>query len=247
MFLKAAVVSGLCAGSTQEPSSQGRPQALAGDRFTLGQRVFQLADIGAPSVYALGASHAPFAVKARAILDDLLARGVQDIESLGEETRWGAGLVKVRLTGGVVLQERLIALGAARVYPKTDDIAFIGRLLAMEEEARETETGLWTLPAYRIRRADAFRVRDLGAYHLTEGRVLGASARRSRTFLNFGEDYRTDFTATIANGTLRKWRKTPFNPASFEGAMVRVRGYVASINGPSVEVTHPAQIERLTM
>ena len=58
-----------------------------------------------------------------------------------------------------------------------------------------------------------------------------------RFYLNFGEDYKTDFTATARSSIYNAWARDGFDLAALEGARLRIRGFVSDINGPSI---HPA-------
>lgn len=142
------------------------------------------------------------------------------------------------------IQEILVAAGAVRVRPEGDDHAFIERLLAIEAEARAAKRGLWGEWRYRVfdaENADG----AVGAFNLVDGTVLTAVSRSGRLYLNFGADYRTDFTATAKPSAARKWAKSGTDLASLAGARLRVRGYVSRINGPSIEITHVRQVEVL--
>ncbi len=82
---------------------------------------------------------------------------------------------------------------------------------------------------------------------LLVGAVLAAVKQGGRLYLNCGEDFRTDFTATAKPAAARRWRKGGLiDLETLTGAAVRVRGYVASINGPSIEIAHALQVERLS-
>lgn len=219
-------------------------EALAGDRFRLGDQDYQLADILAPSAYALGEGAAPYYAAAKAVLTQLISPP-PTIETVLGETRWGAKIIRARASGDALsLAERLVDAGAARVAPDTDDLDHIDRLLKRESEARARRRGLWALDAYRV--ADAGKAdAAIGAYNLVEGVVLRASAARSRFYLNFGADYRKDFTAVARSGVYRRWAADGFDLASLEGARLRVRGFVDLLNGPMIELTHRRQVERL--
>ena len=69
--------------------------------------------------------------------------------------------------------------------------------------------------------------------------------RRGRFYLDFGADWRRDFTVAIALGDRARFRAAGLDPAGLEGATLRVRGWMRRLNGPMIEATHPEQIERL--
>ncbi len=68
---------------------------------------------------------------------------------------------------------------------------------------------------------------------------------RGRAYLNFAEDYKTDFTITISPRNLKSFSDGGIIPKDFAGRRVRVRGWLRWSNGPMIDVTHPEQIEVL--
>lgn len=219
-------------------------RALSGDRFVAGDEEFQLADVIAPPLYRLEKDTPAYFEASRRALENILSAGVS-VEDAGQKTRWGARLVKaVALNTQQSVQEKLCKSGAARVAPQTDDHEFIDRLLIAEKAARGAKEGLWSHSAYRVFDAQ-FARGAIGAYHLIEGVVRKASKTRARLYLNFGADYRDDFTAGATSRIYRRWASDGFDLAGLEGARVRIRGFVEEINGPSVDLLHPKQVEAL--
>ncbi len=66
---------------------------------------------------------------------------------------------------------------------------------------------------------------------------------RKRTYLNFGADWRSDFTVSLAPKVRKLFEAEGIDPLSSRGKLVRVRGWLKSYNGPLIEATHPEQIE----
>jgi len=221
-------------------AARASTSVLGGASFARDGAEFRLVDVLAPSAAE------PFAKESEEILWRILALGGLDLREKGDADRWGRRVVasSVEAADGVrSVQELLLQGGAVRVRPESDDRAFIAKLLAAESAAREAMRGLWRLPHYAVR--DAARHRGTGAFHLIEGRVVSAAVAKGRAYLNFGEDYKTDVTATADSRDARRWKKEGLEWETLAGARVRIRGYVAWINGPSLEIVHPMQIERL--
>lgn len=147
----------------------------------------------------------------------------------------------------VWVQEAMLRAGLARVYTFSDNRDRAAELYAAERQARADHAGIWALDWYRIRSAaDPVALgRDIGTFQVLEGRVLAAGRSGSRTFLNFGEDYRTDFTAVLDAGALRLFRAARVDPATLAGRSVRLRGWLRRENGPMIDISHPEQIEVL--
>jgi DNA/RNA endonuclease YhcR with UshA esterase domain len=60
--------------------------------------------------------------------------------------------------------------------------------------------------------------------------------------LNFGVDWRTDFTAVIFRDSLERFEELNLVPAKFKGRYVYVIGKVKEYNGPEIIVRWPTQI-----
>jgi endonuclease YncB( thermonuclease family) len=246
-MIRRSFLAGLAASApfgASAKSTASNAEALSGDRFTVDGAEFLLADIAAPPLYTLASETPAYFGAARRALQTSLA-GVIEIEDVLPATRWGVRVVHVRRPQAQeTLQEMLIAAGAARVAPQTGGHDFIKRLFALEEDARISRRGLWALAGYRIFNADS-AWGAVGGFHLVEGTVARVAQFSGRFYLNFGEDYRTDFTAGATSALYRRWAEAGDDLATFSGTRIRVRGLVEAINGPSIDLKHPLQVERL--
>lgn len=243
-FIFAGIAAGSLGGAARAQEIK-ELRAISGDRFIDGDQEYLLADIIAPSAFKLSDGAATYFRQSESALNRLLSGAVIEPENAGPATRWGGRVVYARRRGEQkTLQEGLVAAGAVRVEPQTDNLEFIAQLLALEQIARNERRGLWALRDYRvIDAADATPA--IGAFHLIEGIVTGAEKVKSRFYLNFGSDYLTDFTAGARGALYRKWSKSGLDLATLKDAPIRVRGFVANINGPSIDLTHVKQVEIL--
>lgn len=144
--------------------------------------------------------------------------------------------------GEIWLQTVLLRKGLGRVSIAPDRRECVSELYAAEADARSRRAGIWALPAYAVR--DAYHVSgdDLGTFQIVEGKVLNASVK-SRAYLNFGSDWKRDFTATIAPEDMKMFRADGIDPADYAGKTIRVRGIVEWHGGPEIEIASPADIE----
>lgn len=154
--------------------------------------------------------------------------------------------VFVRTEGGrwIWAQGALLRDGFARVHTRKDNLARAERMLAEEALAREEKRGLWRESRYAVRAAA--RPFEAEGFMVVEGVVRSVQQLEERTYLNFGEDYRTDFTIAIAAEHIEEFRRAALDPATLEDRKVRVRGYVRDRGGPLITADHPAQLEVLT-
>jgi hypothetical protein len=117
-------------------------------------------------------------------------------------------------------------------------------MLALERRARRARRGLWADPGFAVRRAEEAG-RYAGTIQIVEGAVVETARVDRQMFLNFAADWRTGFTVRIGGDALRLFRAEGIDPASYRGLRLRVRGFVDGGQRPSIEVTHPEQVEPL--
>lgn len=187
----------------------------------------------------------PLALQAdRALADLAQGQAVRLVAAERPVDRYGRLLAQVYLADGRWLQGELLREGLARVATSADSRAEAKRMQVIEAEAREARRGLWASPVYAI--ASPTTVRDrVGSFAVVEGEVVAARRVKNRVYLNFGSDWRDDFTVTIAAAALPLFAEARLDPLALAGKSVRVRGWVERYNGPAIEATHPEQIEVL--
>lgn len=118
------------------------------------------------------------------------------------ETRYGQILAHIALENGAWLQERLLREGAALVMPVYERHSErLAALLEAEQAARTARAGIWALPSGEIVCADDADA-AFDRFALVQGRVKEAAEVGSVIYLNFGADYRSDFTVKVAKRDL---------------------------------------------
>lgn len=157
--------------------------------------------------------------------------------------RWRRLLAQVR-TADVWLQQEMLRLGMARVYTFPDNASRAADLYAAEQTARAARRGIWALAWYRIRTPEEAG-RRIGTFQLVEGIPVAAAVVRGRGYLNYGGDWRTDFTVSVAPGRMKAFRRAGIDLKSLSGKRIRVRGWVVRENGAMIRATHPEQMEVL--
>jgi hypothetical protein len=81
-------------------------------------------------------------------------------------------------------------------------------------------------------------------FQIVEGRVVeAAEARSGRIYLNFGDNWREDFTATIEPADRPLFDAAGLDPLALAGRTIRLRGWIYAFNGPMITLTHPEQVE----
>jgi endonuclease YncB( thermonuclease family) len=158
--------------------------------------------------------------------------------------RHGDVLAHVYLGDGSWLQGLLVAEGLVRVQTRADMRACAAALLIAEEDARQAKRGIWKERYYRVRAPDELGG-DIGTFQVAEAKVFAVAAVRKRVYVNFGPDYRTDFTLTVSPRDRKRLAKEGVDPAAWAGKTIRVRGWISLLNGPEIELTHPEQVQVL--
>lgn len=144
------------------------------------------------------------------------------------------------------IQEDMIRAGFGRVYTWPDTWQDSERLYAAEREARAAKRGIWSHPFYAIRTPDPNPLaQDVDSFQIVEGIITSTADVRGRIYMNFGADYKTDFTIAIAKEDRKRFKKAAFNPVELTGARVRVRGWIELTNGPMIWLDHPERLEIL--
>ncbi|MEM9223804.1 MAG: thermonuclease family protein [Pseudomonadota bacterium] len=136
----------------------------------------------------------------------------------------------------------LLREGLALVDPAVMSEQCLDAMFKDERWAQAQGNGFWA-DGGRIRKAqDAKLADDAGMYALVEGVVKSIGETRDTTYLNFGDDYKTDFTALIRRRDGKSWVD---ELKMLEGRKVRLRGVLEAWNGALIRLEHPRQVERL--
>jgi micrococcal nuclease len=262
----AVVLSGAIALSADAAGAQGKTcvlsepekatvaEILDGETLKLSDgRVVRLIGAKAPSAPLgwRGDDPWPLVEDSKQALDKLASGKEVELKYGGRRTdRYGRALAQVFVTSGgkqMWLQEELVAQGLARVYSFPDNRACVAELLARESEARAKRLGVWDSSAYRIQSAgDVKRLDRLTqSYQLVEGTVAKVGEGAGRLYLNFADDWRSDFTISIERKDVSAFTAAGINPKALAGKRLRVLGWVEWRNGPMIAATHAEQLELL--
>lgn len=142
------------------------------------------------------------------------------------------------------IQGEMLRLGMARVYTFSDNRALAPEMLALEQTARAARRGIWAHEFYRVRTPEGLDALT-ESFQLVQGTVFKFAKITDYVFLNFGMDYRTDFTAVIERRDWPRFTAAAIDPQNYAGRTLRVRGWVEHWNGPMLRISHPEQIEVL--
>lgn len=200
----------------------------------------------------LAAIQAPNRARGVSDEDDLLAPEAHEtlqrmalnkqlrLQPVGEGKDRRGRVVAMAYNGEVWLQEEMLRAGMAWVYSFDDSREYAPKLLEAEHEAEAAKRGVWGKSDYAVlSTADA--AEHVGEFRLVRGTIHEVADVRGRYYLNFGEDWKTDFTVMIDDDAADN-----FDPAwveSLAGKTVRARGWLFNKNGPAIAISHPEQVE----
>ena len=160
------------------------------------------------------------------------------------------------LADGELLQKRIMDAGLAVFMPgdvfggtsnRPDNAGrdCARKLLAAEAAARLARRGGWSDRKLGVvsARPDVLSS-QFGHFVIFQGIARSVGTRRDRTYIDFGDHWRTDVTVEIAAAR----RKHFGGEAALEdlaGSTLRVRGFLEEKAGPMISARYPAQIEVL--
>ncbi len=143
------------------------------------------------------------------------------------------------------LQGDLLWAGQAFFYPADPMADAPARaMLALESDARREARGLWADAANRVQDARTPATIQPG-FRVVEGVVQGVGESRHSLFVNFGPDYRKDFTVVVQRSDREGFAGGLRAVRALQGRHVRVRGLVFQRGGPAIRAMHQQVIEIL--
>jgi micrococcal nuclease len=143
------------------------------------------------------------------------------------------------------VQGEMLSAGAARAYGLPGSFACATELLANESLARTSRRGLWDVAIYQPKPAQltALLLSRRSRFEIIEGVVSSISRTKSGLYLNFGSDWKADFTARVSKDILAANPDWDDTLADISGKRVRVRGWIERRNGPMIDIRDPRQLE----
>jgi endonuclease YncB( thermonuclease family) len=146
----------------------------------------------------------------------------------------------VRASDGVWMNGEMLRLGLARVAPSESNPELIKDMYQKENRAIHEKFGLWGVrPVLSPTQAD----QAIGDFAVIEGVIQKSALVKNQTYLNFGDDWKTDFTVSITPDIRKKLLRVGINTQTLTGRSVRVRGEVRSYNGAFLELSTPDSLE----
>jgi len=227
-----------------ESAGEGQPARVeSGHLLELADgRRLRLAGVLAPVAGSGQAATEAFAEQARAALAALVKETSLTVY-LAAQDRDRHGRLRAHLVrgDGLWIQGALLNAGRLRVFTTPETGAAARALYAAEAEARRGERGLWGARRYAVQRAGKVR-RPAGRFAVVRGRVREAAKVDGTVYLNFGADWRRDFTIRLRWPARRQLPQDRREAGWWGQRRIEVRGVLEDVNGPQITVTHPEQL-----
>lgn len=190
----------------------------------------------------------PLSVTAQTILDDFLKGQVVLIyqtpsPKAGRKNRMDHSIAHlVRQKDKIWAQGLILKLGLARTRTSQYNMELADQMMELENSARQKKLGLWEDERYKVLSPEQTKT-QIDSYAIVEGKIISASMKRNKVYLNFGRNWKEDFTVAIASKDLRSFTKVHMDPKQWSGKEVRVRGWISDYYGPFMEINHPSRFE----
>lgn len=231
---------------------------IDGQRLQLGDSsIVHLTGIDIPDLYQQEPGE--YALAAQQLLEELFQDQKINIYQTvnrkeGRTNRMGHTLAQItRADNNLWAQGALIAEGLARVRTTKQNRELATEMLELEDHARNNipETTedeppapyLWREEQYAVFNTDTVETATKENFQIVEGKILKVASRNNVIYLNFGQNWRNDFTISIPSEVRKNFSREGHSPLQWTKKTVRVRGWLDEYNGPHIEVDHPERIE----
>jgi endonuclease YncB( thermonuclease family) len=222
-------------------------EAITGNSFTAEGKTLILAWIMAPRYWPESQAHKswPHSETSKNYLNSLVQDKKLSLHCTKKAENRRKQLKVQVISQDIWLQAEMIKSGQAFLYPDPSISSINTELYAslqkIEKSAHDQKQGLWALKAYQIINAENIKeISDrTGYFQFIRGRVLSAKRVRQTIYLNFGENWRRDFTVEIDTKAQKYFKNIGLDPLSLEGQKIEVRGWVDYKGGPRMEILSP--------
>jgi len=138
---------------------------------------------------------------------------------------------------------KLVEQGYAVISTIPPNVKYVEFFIAAQKKARKMKKGLWGgFPTLDHSQASQY----INQIRRVEGVVVDSYQSTKCVFLNFGQNYKNDFTVVIFNKALSAFSRDGIDPVNFYiGKKIGVSGKIREYNGPEIIVNSPYEIEIL--
>jgi len=183
---------------------------------------------------------APFAEEAKEynkkLVEGKYIRVEFDVKKIDEYGR----LLGYVFVDNTFVNAKLLEEGLAVLYTRPPNVKYVDLFVKLQKKARRGKKGLWK-NCKAIDASSAYKF--IGQIRTVRGRVLSTYRSQNCIFLNFGKDWRKDFTVVIFKESWDYFKRKGIDPIVFyKNKMVEVTGRIREYNGPEIIVNLPEEI-----
>jgi endonuclease YncB( thermonuclease family) len=190
----------------------------------------------------------PFSEEATELLKKLVLNKDVKLITHPQNThdKYGRLLAYVYLQDGTWVNEALLKQGVVHIYTFPDTAHKTQRLFQAEHFARQSKLGIWQLERWQTHLASKpIADKYIGGFALVEGRVLHTAQVNDIVYLNFGTDWRNDFTVSIPKKYWKHFKRKGIDDIEqgYRSKHMIIRGFLKPVNGPMITASHPEQLQ----
>lgn len=238
--------------SLSQPETVKVRQVIDPLTFTIRQddRIFRLVSLDLPGQTSYDPTNN--ATQAKALLVKLIEGKDIHIYQTKNRTKGRINAMGHNLVHAETIQDKiwaqgtLLSAGLARVKTTSSNPELAKQMYKAEQKARTEKKGLWENERYTVLTPETSH-NAAKTFQIVEGKILNTAIRKNRFYLNFGTDWKEDFTISISPEKRKDFAKQGYNPLEWNGKHIRVRGWLDSYNGPYIEIDHPEALEFLPL
>lgn len=183
----------------------------------------------------------PYSLEAKEYNRNLVEGKVVKVEfDLNKYDKYGR-LLGYCFVNDIFVNAKLIEEGYAVLYTYPPNVKYTDLFINLQSQARDNKKGLWG--SYSLIEASEAHL-YINQIRRVRGKVLSTYESDKCVYLNFGRDYKSDFTVVIFKNSLSAFQNKNINPVNFyRGKTIEVSGRIKEYNGPEIIVNSPYEIE----
>lgn len=185
-------------------------------------------------------SPAPFAEEAEEYNKKLVEGKYVKVEFDVKKTDEYGRLLGYVFVDNTFVNAKLLEEGLAVLYTQPPNVKYVDLFIRLQKKARKERKGLWG--SYEVVDASS-AYKFIGQIRRVKGKVLSTYRSQNCIFLNFGKDWRKDFTVVIFRKSWDYFKRKGIDPEVFyKNKTIEVTGRIREYNGPEIIVNLPEEI-----
>lgn len=187
---------------------------------------------------------APKAVAAKKYLEELVLNQECTLEfDQDKKDRYGRTLAFLyRKRDKLFVNKDILSQGLAVISFYPPNLKHYDTFVKSSKQAKLDKKAIWSLPLVAAAKA----AKHINETRTVKGRIKSVYMARNYFYMNFGDDYKKDFTIGIVKRNLKYFDNLPDSIEKwYTGKIIEVTGRIYDRNGPYIQVSLPEQIKIL--